>query len=168
MKNAFARLRPAALRPARFDRTLIRAGSLGLALLSSMAGAQAVYRCETKGVVIYADRPCSADAAVHESDGRRVTVYDAPPIYQHASSQRASEPRPRASNAQSVNKAVNKAANKGAAAVLAKRQASCAKLDRSLREVRSKLRSGYGVKEGERLKARQRQLAERRRTEKCR
>jgi hypothetical protein len=60
-----------------------------------------------------------------------------------------------------------KSARKSAAAQ-AKHQATCGKLDQSLREVRTKLRTGYGVKEGERLKARQRQLAERRRTEKCR
>lgn len=47
------------------------------------------------------------------------------------------------------------------------RQMKCAKLDQSLRDVRSKMRAGYGVKEGERLKARQRQLAGQRRMQKC-
>jgi hypothetical protein len=127
----------------------------GLALLSTIAGAAPIYRCESAGVLVFSDRPCAADAEVHATDGSRVTVYDAPPI-----SKRASEPRSKAP-------AVDKSAQKLAAAH-AKHRAACAKLDRSLREVRDKLRTGYGVKAGERLKARQRQLTERRRAEKCR
>lgn len=127
----------------------------GLALLSTAVSAGTIYRCESGGALVFSDRPCAADAAVHESHGSRVSVYDAPSI-----SKRASEPRPKASGA-------GKSAQKNAAAY-AKHQATCAKLDQSLSEVRTKLRSGYGVKEGERLKARQRQLAQRRRTEKCR
>jgi hypothetical protein len=124
-------------------------------MLNAAAGAGAIYRCESADGVTFSDRPCGANAAVHQS-GDRISVMDAPPI-----SKRASEPRPRAAD---------KTGHKGAAAHadrLAKRQASCARLDQSLREVRAKLRTGYGVKEGERLKARQRQLAQRRRTEKC-
>ncbi|MET0534610.1 MAG: DUF4124 domain-containing protein [Steroidobacter sp.] len=124
-----------------------------LVLLTTVAEA-AIYRCDSAGGIVYSDRPCAVDATVHENDNSRVTVYEAPSI-----STRASEPRPKA-------KAAEKAALKNAAAY-AKHRASCAKLEQSLREVRSKLRTGYGVKEGERLKARQRQLAERRRTQRC-
>jgi hypothetical protein len=126
----------------------------GLALLGSVAGAETIYRCEGPDGLVFSDRPCAADAAVHAADGAHVTFYDAPPI-----SERASEPRSRASTAKSARKS---------SAADAKHQKVCARLDRSLREVRTKLRTGYGVKEGERLKARQRQLAERRRLEKCR
>lgn len=135
---------------------MICAVGLAFAQFDAFAGAAAIYRCESDRVgVVYSDRPCATDAAVHESSGARVTVYEAPPI-----SERASDPRPKAAS-------MAKAARKGAAAA-AKQAASCAKLDQSLREVRTKLRTGYGVKEGERLKERQRQLAERRRAEKCR
>ncbi len=127
----------------------------GLALLSTVAGAGTIYRCESATGLIYSDKPCAADAVVHEGDGSRVTVYDAPSI-----SERASEPRPKAAIA---SKSLRKSA-----ATYAKRQANCAKLNQSISEVRTKLRTGYGVKEGERLKARQRQLGERRRAEKCR
>jgi hypothetical protein len=127
----------------------------GLALLSSVAGAETIYRCESGDRLIYSDRPCAADAAVHISDGSRVTVYDAPPI-----SERASTPRSKASKA-------SKSARNTAAAD-AKRREACARLEQSLREVRAKLRTGYGVKEGERLNARRSQLAQRRRSEKCR
>lgn len=127
----------------------------GLALLGAVAGAETIYRCEGTGVLVFSDRPCAPDAAVHAPDGSHVTFYDAPPI-----SKRASEPRSRAP-------AAAKSTRKGLAAD-AKHRQTCAKLDQSLREVRTRLRTGYGVKEGERLKARQRQLAERRRLEKCR
>lgn len=127
----------------------------GLALLSTVAAAETIYRCESASGLIYSDRPCAADASVHTTDSGRVTVYDAPPI-----SARASPPRSKASKPA-------KSAQKHAAAH-AKHQAACARLDQSLREVRTRLRTGYGVKEGERLKTRQRQLAERRRLEKCR
>lgn len=133
-------------------RTLCAAG---LALLGGATGAETIYRCESPDGLVFSDRPCAADAVVHEADGSHVTFYDAPQI-----SKRASEPRSKAST-----KA--KSARNSAAAD-AKHQQACAKLDQSLREVRTRLRSGYGVKEGERLKARQRQLGERRRLEKCR
>ena len=136
-------------------RTLCAGGLALLSSTSSLAAAATIYRCESAGGLVFSDRPCAANAEIHKTDGGRVTVYDAPPI-----SKRASAPRPKVSNAA-------RSARKSAAARV-KHQAACAKLEASLREVRSRLRTGYGVKEGERLKTRQRQLAERRRTEKCR
>jgi hypothetical protein len=138
----------------KFPRRTLCAG--GLALLSTVAAAETIYRCESAGGLIYSDRPCAADAEVHTSDGTRVTVYDAPPISNHAS-----PPRSKSSRAA-------RPARKSAAAADAKHAATCAKLEQSLRELRAKLRTGYRVKEGERLKSRQHQLAERRRAEKCR
>ena len=136
-------------------RTMVCAAGLALAPIDLVAAAETIYRCESAGGLVFSDRPCAADAEVHASNGDRVTVYDAPPI-----SKRASEPRSKPAK-------VARSARTSAAAD-SKRQAACAKLEQSLREVRTKLRTGYGVKEGERLKARQRQLAERRRTQKCR
>jgi hypothetical protein len=134
-------------------RTRLCAG--GLVLLSAVAGAETIYRCESAGGLVFSDRPCAVDAEVHAPDGSRVTVYHAPPI-----SKRASEPRSKAL-------ASKHSARKNASAY-AKHQQACAKLDQSLREVRTTLRTGYGVKEGERLKAKQRDLAERRRMQRCR
>jgi hypothetical protein len=141
----------------RFARRSLCAGAL--ALFGTVAGAETIYRCEGAGGLVFSDRPCAADAEIHKTDDGRMTVYDAPPI-----SERASEPRSTPAKAP-------RSAKKSAAAHakhLAKHQAACAKLNQSLREVQTRLRTGYGVKEGERLKTRQRQLAERRRTEKCR
>jgi hypothetical protein len=142
----------------KFARRTLCAG--GLALLSSMvAAAETIYRCESTGGLVFSDRPCAPNAQIHKTEDGRVTVYDAPPI-----SERASQPRSKpAKTAQSAQKRAAAHAKHQA-----KHQATCAKLTQSLREVQTKLRTGYGVKEGERLKTRQRQLAERRRTEKCR
>jgi hypothetical protein len=134
-------------------RTTLCAG--GLALLSTVAGAETIFRCESPGGLIFSDRPCADDAAVHATEASRVSVYAAPPI-----SGRASQPRSRASSP-------SRSAHKRAAEH-ARHQAACAKLDQSISEVRTKLRTGYGVKEGERLKERQRELAERRRRQRCR
>jgi hypothetical protein len=121
----------------------------------TLSGAQTIYRCGSAGGLVFSDRPCAADAEIHKTDDGRVTVYDAPPISKHAS-----QPR---SNASAAGRPARQSV-----AVHAKHQAACARLDQSLRDVRTKLRTGYGIKEGERLKTRQRQLAERRRKEKCR
>lgn len=130
-----------------------------LELLSAVAGAETIYRCESAGGLVFSDRPCAANAEIHKAGDGRVTLYDAPPI-----SERASEPpRKPAKTARSAQKSAAAHAKH-----LAKHQATCARLNQSLREVQTRLRTGYGVKDGERLKTRQRQLAERRRTEKCR
>lgn len=128
--------------------------ALGLALVV-MGDAPTIYRCDSDGAVIYSDRPCAADAAIHENDGSRVTVYAAPPTSGAAP---APQGRPAAHKTKSA---------RPAGVDLEQRQVRCAKLDQALRDVRTKMRTGYRVKEGERLKARQRQLNDRRRDEKC-
>jgi hypothetical protein len=145
-------------------RTLCAGGVALLSFLveSTLAGAQTIYRCESTGGLVFSDRPCAADAEIHKTEDGRVTVYDAPPISKHAS-----KPRSEPTMARSAQKSAA-ARVKDLAKHQARHQAACARLDQSLREVRTKLRTGYGVKEGERLKTRQRQLAERRRMEKCR
>lgn len=128
--------------------------ALGLACVA-LADSPTIYRCDSDGAVIYSDRPCAADATVHENDGSRVTVYAAPP---------SSGAAPTAPGRPAAHK--TKAA-RPAGVGLEQRRSQCAKLDQALRDVRTKMRTGYRVKEGERLKARQRQLSERRRSEKC-
>jgi len=43
----------------------------------------------------------------------------------------------------------------------------CARMDEVLRDLRSQMRSGYDAAEGERLRARERQINRQRRAEKC-
>jgi hypothetical protein len=134
----------------------MRVAALFLAslLLSHPAGAQTtIYRCSDEGGTVYSDRPCAAHAETHEMDDSRVTVYT-----------------PEATQARSPAKPPPSTAKRPKSARLpdpAKHRIACAKLDQSLRDVRTKMRTGYSAKEGERLKGRQRQLEQRRRLEKC-
>ncbi|HEY5757451.1 MAG TPA: DUF4124 domain-containing protein [Steroidobacter sp.] len=112
-----------------------------------------IYRCTDQGGTVYSDRPCAENAAPHEIDDSRVTVYT---------------PVPTESRAVTAKPTEAKRAKAGRLPDPAKHEATCAKLEQGLRDVRTKMRTGYGAKEGERLKERQRQLDRRRRTEKCR
>jgi hypothetical protein len=130
-----------------------------LSVLTSVAAGDSptFYRCDNHGTTVYSDRPCAADARPHQLDGSRVTVYEAPPKAERAASSRTDKRTGRQSRA-----------NRDSAATYEKHQVKCDRLGRSLRDVRSKMRTGYGVDEGERLKERHRQLTAQRRAEKCR
>ena len=132
-------------------------GLLALAYaMTALGDTPIVYRCGGEQVV-YSDRPCGADANPHVVDDSRVTVYEAPPPSTHAPTAASKKPLRRPART-----------GRKAATSSEQRRAKCNKLDQSLRDLRAKMRSGYGVEEGERLKARQRQLAQQRRLEKCR
>jgi hypothetical protein len=113
-----------------------------------------IYRCTDQGGTVYSDRPCAENATPHQIDDSRVTVYTPAPMGSRA----AAKTKPTQA----------KRAKAGRLPDPAKHEATCAKLEQGLRDVRTKMRTGYGAKEGERLKERQRQLDNRRRTEKCR
>lgn len=130
---------------------------LGSLLLPQVVGAQAaIYRCTDEGGTVYSDRPCAGNAERHETDDSRVTVYAPPPADQRAPPKSSAKP----------SKATR--AKAGRLPDPAKQAAACAKLEQGLRDVRTKMRTGYGAKEGERLNERRRQLDDRRRREKCR
>ena len=130
---------------------------LGSLLLTHSAEAQTtVYRCTGESGTVFSDRPCAVDAHPHEIDDSRVTVYTPASRPEQPSTQAAAKPT----------KA--RAPKQIRLPDPAKHRLACARLEQSLRDVRTKMRSGYGVKEGERLKMRQRQLDQRRRLEKCR
>jgi hypothetical protein len=119
---------------------------------------RAIYRCESAGAVTFSDVPCDSTASEYQADASRVTTYTAPP----ASKVAASEVK------QKKQSAKRKAASGSSVDDRAKQAAECARISGSLRDIRSKMRSGYGVKEGERLKQRQAKLEERRRAKHCR
>jgi hypothetical protein len=125
--------------------------------LSGVCGAQTpIYRCVDENGPVYSDQPCAANADPHEIDDSRVTVYTPPPAQKGGAVQATSARPAKASRAKAVRLPDP-----------AKHAAACARLQQALRDVRTKMRTGYGAKEGERLKARRRQLEERRRIEKC-
>lgn len=130
--------------------------ALGSWLLTHSAEAQPpIYRCTGEAGTVYSDRPCAEAADIYEIDDSRVTVYT-----------------PAAADKQSPAKAAAEATKAKPVKRTrlpdpAKHRLTCAKIVQSLRDVRTKLRTGYGAKEGERLKQRQRQLDQQRRSEKC-
>ena len=129
---------------------------LGSLLLTHSVEAQTpIYRCTGEAGTVYSDRPCAADADPLEIDDSRVTVYTPPLADKQPSTKAATKPT----------KA--KTPKRARLPDPAKHRIACAKLEQSLRDVRTKMRTGYGAKEGERLKMRQRQLDQRRRLEKC-
>lgn len=129
----------------------------GSLLLTEASGAQtAIYRCTDENGPVYSDQPCVLNADPHEIDDSRVTVYTPVPTDKPAPATTATKPA-KAKRAKAVRLPDP-----------AKHEATCAKLEQTLRDVRTKMRTGYGAKEGERLKARRRQLDDRRRMEKCR
>lgn len=132
---------------------------IGLLTLVVSSGAQpAIYRCVEAGGVVYTDRPCEGAADPREIDDSRVTVYTPPPVVRSSSKAKPAKP---------TKPITDKRARSVRSADLDRHRARCARLDQGLRDVRSKMRTGYGVKEGERLQARQRQLNEQRRIQKC-
>lgn len=134
---------------------------LGISLLirADAAGAQTdIYRCPGTNGVVYSDRPCDDRADPHEIDNSRITVYTPLKITPEPPAGPASATAP---TRQPKKRRVRSGPDPG------DHRSKCARLDQRLRDVRTKMRTGYGVEEGERLRARQRQLNEQRRTEKC-
>ena len=128
---------------------------LGFLLLTPSAGAQTqIYRCLGEAEAVYSDRPCSPSADPHEIDDSRVTVYTPTPADKPATTASAKTIKARPPS-------------KTRLPDPDKHRLACARLEQSLRDIRNKMRSGYGVEEGERLKTRQRQLDQRRRLQKC-
>jgi hypothetical protein len=114
-----------------------------------------VYRCTVGGVTTYSDRPCGPEAAPYQPDTSRVSTYDPPPTSRAvapAQPARSSPTRPRGSS--------------GADPV--RHKAACERLRNALKEVAARMRSGYNVKQGERLRERKAKLEQQRRAEKCR
>jgi hypothetical protein len=128
---------------------------LGFLLMTQPAGAQTnIYRCLGEAGTVYSDRPCSQSADRHEIDDSRVSVYTPTPADKPATTVSAKTMKA-------------KPPSKARLPDPAKHRLTCGRIEQSLRDIRNKMRSGYGVEEGERLKTRQRQLDQRRRLENC-
>lgn len=134
---------------------------ISLLILAHATGAQpAIYRCEGESGVVFTDKPCESGVDPHVIDDSRVTVYTpAPNVERGPATPSTASPK--------AKRFKDKRSESVRAADRDQKLAKCAKLDQGLRDVRTKMRSGYGAKEGERLKGRQRQLNEQRRAQKC-
>ena len=136
---------------------LVRSAAVVLLLLASpvLAGGvpATIYRCEIGESITFSDRPCDAGAQRYEPDTSRITTYAPPPAA-------PIRPAPRAQP-----HAARK--NGSIAAAQAKHAAECARLRTKLDELHSKMRAGYGVREGERLRERKSSLQDRLRANRC-
>jgi hypothetical protein len=122
---------------------------------ASASAASPIYRCEVSGVTTFSDRPCAADSSEYVPDDQRVSTVKV----EHVAA--ATQTRP-------ATRAKGSAPAKGSiAADQLKHKEECARIDRSLGDIRSKMRAGYDGKEGERLRERQRKLTLDRREKKC-
>ena len=110
-----------------------------------------IYRCETAQGLVFSDRPCSTESQLYEPDLSGVSVVTTEVPKSTSSAAALKLPRKRAPSDSPV---VAKADQ-------------CQRLNDSLRKVASTMRSGYGAKEGERLKERKRDLEAKRRAQKC-
>jgi Domain of unknown function (DUF4124) len=113
----------------------------------------AIYRCHLNGVLTFSDRPCDTASETHEIDTDRINT-SAAPAEAKASEKSASTAKRRKSGS-------TKAPDPAKAA------AACNRLNQSLRDTRSKMRSGYKASEGERLKERQAKLKNQLRLARC-
>lgn len=113
-----------------------------------------VYRCTVGGVTTYSDRPCAPEAVPYQPDTSRVSTYDPPPASRTAPAEplRKSPTRRRAP----------------AGADQVRHDAACERIRSSLRDVAARMRAGYDVKQGERLRERKAKLDQQRRAQKCR
>lgn len=120
---------------------------------ASAADSRAIYRCEIDGIAVFSDRPCAPSAAQVDLDSAKMNTYEAPPI-----PTRAATPKPRT--------AARKESDP--AAELQKHKDTCDRITQRLKDIRSKMRTGYKASEGERLKERQKRLSSQLRSARCR
>ena len=113
----------------------------------------AVYRCVVDDVVTFSDRPCDAEAKHYTPESEWVSMVDV--TKSSTSPGRAAARKPKRAQGNSI------------AAAQAKHQEECTRLEEALRDVRSKLRAGYDVSQGERLKERNRKLNADLRSKRC-
>jgi hypothetical protein len=139
---------------------------LCLALPAAQADAsRTIYRCEIAGVITFSDRPCGSKIQAYEPEPGAFNSYEplpsAPPPRGDAKVKPKVEPRDEATRRAA-------AARSKADARAARQAAECDRIADSLRDIRSRMRSGYSAEEGEQLEARQAKLQARRRAARCR
>lgn len=128
-------------------------GSAGVAVVilasasscANAASAPTIFRCVENDVVAYSDRPCGADASEYAPSDARISILEVTPPARTKAVR--AKPKPARDDTASI------------AAAQREHARDCSKIERSMRDIRLKMRSGYDVKEGERLRDRQRKLA---------
>jgi hypothetical protein len=122
----------------------------------SPGGDRPIYRCSEAGVATYSDRPCGASTDVYSwsTPAPAETVSVAP-----ATVSKRYEAKPTRARRERGVRATSRAEV---------RPNECQRLTAELRQLKSRMRAGYGVVEGERLRDRQRSVGARHRELRCR
>jgi len=118
--------------------------------------AATIYRCQLGGVTTFSDQPCGESVQTYDAGLSRLSILDSPGTPARKA-ERANKPAP----------AEHEAKRPAEEASQAKQAAACQRAEQSLRRIREQMRAGYSVKQGERLKARKRDLEARRREAGC-
>ena len=118
--------------------------------------ARVVYRCKAGGVTTFSDRPCDGNAQAFQADDSRVSSY------------KLAEPvsTPKGIDAPRTKHTIRK--KRPASADPEKIAAVCEQVNSALRDIAKKMRSGYNVREGERLREQKPRLEIKRRARHCR
>jgi hypothetical protein len=118
--------------------------------------ARVIYRCTPGSVATFSDKPCGSDARAYQPGESRPVLYTSTESaaveakVEHPPARKKNRQKPTDANAKS------RIANE------------CRRLNEALRSVRQKMRSGYTVDAGERLKQRKVQIERQRRERRCR
>jgi Domain of unknown function (DUF4124) len=112
-----------------------------------------IYRCTLNGVTTFSDRPCDAAAEIHPVDTASMNTFEAPrvPAEKRTPLKRKAPRKPVVTRPDP-----------------AKQKETCDRLTRSLKNVRSTMRSGFKASEGEQLRNREDKLKAELRFAKCR
>jgi len=133
---------------------LVLMTSTSAAAESSKAAGRPIYRCQIDGVTTFSDRACGDTIEVYKLEmdnaAQPVRKAETPP---RAAGPKVPPPKRRAQPQE---------------AAKARSDESCARLNATLENLKSRLRAGYTAKEGEQLNARLAEAEERRRVQKCR
>jgi len=133
-------------------------------LLGTLAGPaepadRVIYRCVEAGVATFSDRPCGSSAEVYSYEVRSYDVSNPAatgatvPSKPATNSKAASRQRPRKTRAENRNSTG---------------EADCKRIQARLKQLSARMRAGYGVAEGERLRDQQRAARARSRELRCR
>jgi hypothetical protein len=142
--------------PHHYLRLLMPLLSFTIAKGAAALEARVIYRCMSDGVATFSDKPCGNDARAYQAGESRSARYTS--AESTAVVARVEQPPARKKNRQQPTdaNAKSKIANE------------CRRLNEALRGVRQRMRAGYTVDAGERLKLRKLQIERRRRERRCR
>lgn len=122
------------------------------------APSRSIYRCRVDGLLTFSDTPCDPGARQYVPDSSRISTYAPADFAEVQTTPRSQSRSPRERIKREPDPGIQRA-----------RQADeCARLSRSLQDIRSRMRAGYGAAKGEQLRQREAKLQARRRMQKCR